>query len=94
MRNHFSFEIPFMRYRKVLLTISAVMSVLAIVGLIVRGVTFGIEFQGGTEIDFYDTGAITIDDMREALVRPTRRLLPSTRTPLLLPSGSLPRATT
>ena len=68
MRNHFSFEIPFMRYRKVLLTISAVMSVLAIVGLIVRGVTFGIEFQGGTEIDFYDTGAITIDDMREALV--------------------------
>ncbi len=68
MRNHFSFEIPFMRYRKVLLTISAAMSVLAIVGLIVRGVTFGIEFQGGTEIDFYDTGAITIDDMREALV--------------------------
>ena len=68
MRNHFSFEIPFMRYRKVLLTISAVMSVLAIVGLLVRGVTFGIEFQGGTEIDFNSTGDITIERMREALV--------------------------
>ena len=52
MRNHFSFEIPFMKYRKVLLTISAVMTVLAVVGLLVRGLTFGIEFQGGTEIDF------------------------------------------
>lgn len=68
MRNHFSFEIPFMRYRKVLLTISAVMTVLAIAGLAIRGVTFGIEFQGGTEIDFYDTGDISIEQMREALV--------------------------
>ena len=68
MRNHFSFEIPFMRYRKVLLTISAIMSAVAIVGLLVRGLTFGIEFQGGTEIDFNDTGAITIDQMRDELV--------------------------
>ena len=68
MRNHFSFEIPFMRYRKVLLTISAIMTVIAIVGLAVRGLTFGIEFQGGTEIDFNNTGDITIDAMRDALV--------------------------
>ena len=68
MRNHFSFEIPFMRYRKVLLTISAIMTVVAIVGLVVRGVTFGIEFQGGTEIDFNSTGDITIEQMRKALV--------------------------
>ena len=68
MRNHFSFEIPFMKYRKPLLTLSAVMTVLAIVGLIVRGLTFGIEFQGGTEIDFNSTGNITIEQMREALV--------------------------
>lgn len=67
MRNHFSFEIPFMRYRKVLLTISAIMSVLAIAGLIVRGLTFGIEFQGGTEIDFYNTGDLSIEGMRSAL---------------------------
>ena len=67
MRNHFSFEIPFMKYRKVLLTLSAVMTVLAIVGLLLRGLTFGIEFQGGTEIDFNGTGDISIEQMREAL---------------------------
>ena len=67
MRNHFSFEIPFMRYRKILLTISAVLSVLALVGLLVRGLTFGIEFQGGTEIDFNNTGDVSIEQMREAL---------------------------
>lgn len=68
MRNHFSFEIPFMRYRKVLLTISAIMTAVAIVGLAARGLTFGIEFQGGTEIDFNDTGDISIEQMRSALV--------------------------
>ncbi len=68
MRNHFSFEIPFMKYRKVLLTFSAIMTVFAIVGLAVRGLTFGIEFQGGTEIDFNDVGSIGIDQMRGALV--------------------------
>lgn len=67
MRNHFSFEIPFMRYRKILLTISAILSVLALVGLLVRGLTFGIEFQGGTEIDFNNTGDVSIEQMREAL---------------------------
>ena len=68
MRNHFSFEIPFMKYRKNLLTFSAIMSVLAIVGILVRGLTFGIEFQGGTEIDFNNTGDISIEQMRDALV--------------------------
>lgn len=68
MRNHFSFEIPFMRHRRLLLSISAVLTVLALVGIAVRGISFGIEFQGGTEIDFYDTGDITIDEMRAALV--------------------------
>lgn len=68
MRNHFSFEIPFMRYRKQFLTFSAAMTMLAIVGIIARGLVFGIEFQGGTEIDFYDTGDITIEQMRAALV--------------------------
>lgn len=68
MRNHFSFEIPFMRHRRTLLTISTIMTVVALAGLAVRGITFGIEFQGGTEIDFYDTGEVSIDQMRTALV--------------------------
>lgn len=67
MRNHFSFEIPFMKYRKVFLTFSSILTALAIVGLLVRGLTFGIEFQGGTEIDFNDSGDVTIEQMRDAL---------------------------
>jgi preprotein translocase subunit SecF/SecD/SecF fusion protein len=36
------------------------------VGVLVRGLTFGIEFQGGTEIDFSNTGDITIEQLRGA----------------------------
>lgn len=67
MKSHFSFEIPFMRYRRQLLTISAVLLVVSLVGIATRGLTFGIEFRGGTEIDFSSTGAISIEEMRAAL---------------------------
>ncbi|MBQ9059092.1 MAG: protein translocase subunit SecF [Atopobiaceae bacterium] len=67
MRSGFSREIPFMDARKILLGISAVLCVLAIVGILVRGLVFGIEFIGGTEIDFYNTADITIEQMRSAL---------------------------
>ena len=67
MRSHFPFEIPFMKHRKKFLLIALALVVLAIVGLLVRGLVFGIEFQGGTEIDFQNTGEITIDQMRAAL---------------------------
>lgn len=66
MRSHFSFEIPFIQNRKFMLGASALLSVLAIVGVLVRGLTFGIEFQGGTEIDFSNTGDITIEQIRGA----------------------------
>ncbi len=69
MRSHFSFEIPFIPHRKQFLTVSLVLVVLSIVGLVVRGLVFGIEFQGGTEIDFRDTGDITIEQMRDALTQ-------------------------
>ena len=67
MRSHFPFEIPFMKHRKKFLLIALVLVVLSIVGILVRGLVFGIEFQGGTEIDFQNTGEITIDQMRAAL---------------------------
>ncbi len=67
MRSHFPFEIPFMKHRKKFLIIALVLVVLSIVGILVRGLVFGIEFQGGTEIDFQNTGEITIDQMRAAL---------------------------
>jgi len=69
MLSHFSREIPFMKHRRVLLGISATLVVLSVVGLIARGLVFGIEFQGGTEVDFTDTGSITIEQMRDALVK-------------------------
>ena len=67
MRSHFSREIPFIQHRRQLLALSVVLIVLAVVGLVVRGLVFGIEFQGGTEIDFTGTGDISISEMRDAL---------------------------
>lgn len=67
MRSHFKHEIGFIPHRKQLLGLSVCLIVLAIVGIAVRGLVFGIEFQGGTEIDFHDTGDITIEQMRDAL---------------------------
>lgn len=69
MRSHFSKEINFVGKRKVFLSLSAVLIVLAFVGIAVRGLVFGIEFIGGTEIDFRDTGSITIEQMRNALAQ-------------------------
>lgn len=67
MRSHFSFEIPFIYRRKTFFAISCALVVLALIGIAVRGLVFGIEFQGGTEIDFSNTGSITIEQMRSAL---------------------------
>ena len=49
MRSHFAHEIPFMKHRRKLLSVSATLVILAIVGLLPRGLVFGIEFQGGME---------------------------------------------
>jgi len=67
MRSHFSHEIPFISHRKVFLTVSAVLVIVSVVGFVARGLVFGIEFLGGTEIDFRGTGDITIEQMRDAL---------------------------
>ncbi len=67
MRSHFSHEIPFISNRKVFLTVSAVLVIVSLVGLVARGLVFGIEFLGGTEMDFRDTGSITLEQMRGAL---------------------------
>lgn len=69
MRSHFRKEISFIPHRRVFLSISSVLVVLAVVGLVLKGLVFGIEFQGGTTIDFHDTGSITIAAMRDALLQ-------------------------
>ncbi|WP_028264516.1 protein translocase subunit SecF [Atopobium fossor] len=67
MRSHFSRELPIITHRRIFLGLSAVLIALSLVGLLARGLVFGIEFSGGTEIDFYNTGNISIEHMREAL---------------------------
>ena len=67
MRSHFKRELQFIPHRRVFLGISCVLVILAVIGLVVRGLVFGIEFQGGTTIDFHNTGEVTIDQMRSAL---------------------------
>lgn len=67
MRSHFAHEINFMGHRRQLLTFSALLIVLSLVGLLARGLVFGIEFRGGTELDFQNTGNISIAQMRAAL---------------------------
>ncbi len=60
------FNIDFMGKRNYMFAFSAVLLVIAIVALIVRGLSFGVEFSGGTEIDITGTGNITIEQVREA----------------------------
>lgn len=67
MRSHFSREINLIGHRRAFLAVSAMLVVLAVVGILVRGLAFGIEFVGGTEVDFRDTGSVTIEQMRQAL---------------------------
>ncbi len=50
------------------LTISAVVMVLCIGGLFVRGLNYGIEFSGGTLTEFDPRGEVSLDDVRDAVV--------------------------
>ena len=53
-------------HRKVFLTIACI-AIVAVVGIVgIRGVSFGIEFIGGTSIAFHDTGDVTTDQLRDA----------------------------
>lgn len=47
--------------------ISAILLVLSIVGIAYKGLNFGIEFQGGTSIDFRNTAAVSTEEMRTIL---------------------------
>lgn len=53
-------------FRKIFLTVAAVVMV-AIVGIVgVRGMNFGIEFVGGTSIAFHNTGDASLEEVRDA----------------------------
>lgn len=59
-------DINFLGYRRVFLTVAAVVMVacFAVAGL--RGLNFGIEFVGGTSVTFHGTGEATLEQMRDA----------------------------
>jgi SecD/SecF fusion protein len=59
-------EIDFMGHKRWMFAFSAVLLVVAIGSLVVRGLTFGIEFQGGTVMTF-STESVTVEDLRGAL---------------------------
>ena len=59
-------DIPFLKYRKIFLSLAAVVVIAAVAIIGVRGLNLGIEFVGGTSITFNDTGSVTSDQMRSA----------------------------
>jgi len=60
------FNIPFMKYRFVMLGVSGALMLASIIALATIGLQFGIEFQGGTVIDVPDAAEVTIEEMRAA----------------------------
>ena len=62
------FHIDFLGHRNIMFAISGVLLVISIAALLLPqfGLTFGMEFQGGTSINFVNTGAVTIEQMRKA----------------------------
>ena len=63
---HRKFNIDFMGNRRIMFAVSAVLLVIAIAALVVRGLTFGVEFTGGTVINVVNAKSITIEEMRKA----------------------------
>jgi len=60
-------NIDFLGNKKWLFAFSAALIALSIGSLAIRGLVFGIEFQGGTVMTFVADGGVTTDDMRSAL---------------------------
>jgi SecD/SecF fusion protein len=60
-------QIDFLGNKKWLFAISAILIVVSIASLAIRGLEFGIEFQGGTVMTFVGTNSVSTDEMRGAL---------------------------
>lgn len=59
-------NIDFLGNRKYMFALSAILLAIAIGSLAFKGLTFGIEFQGGTAIDIENSGDVTIEEVRAA----------------------------
>lgn len=63
-------QIDFIKYRKVMYGISAFFVLACIVGLIIKGPTFGIEFKGGKSYVVHFEKSVPVEDIREVLNAP------------------------
>ena len=61
------FNIDFMGNRRIMFGISAVLIIVAVAALGLRGLKFGVEFTGGTVINVVNARTVTIEQMRKAL---------------------------
>jgi SecD/SecF fusion protein len=59
-------HINFMAYRRILLCFSGLLIIASVAGFVINGLSLSIEFQGGTSINFSNTGTITETEMRNA----------------------------
>jgi SecD/SecF fusion protein len=62
------FNIDFMGHRRIMFAISTILLVVSIGALAIRGLTFGIEFIGGTVIVVTDAGNATEGEMSKAFI--------------------------
>ncbi len=69
MARLFKKEINFLKHRRIFFIVSLLLIVATLIAIPIRGLNFGIEFVGGTSIEFKDTGDLTIEEMREQVNR-------------------------
>jgi len=64
---HFKSDIPFMRYARTTTVVSALTFALAVFFLATRGLNFGIEFTGGTEMELHYQAPPDLTQLQETL---------------------------
>lgn len=70
--------IPFMKYRHILNGISVISFVLAIFFIFTRGLSFSIEFTGGTQLEVHYPSAVNTEVVREELKSVSKEVLVQT----------------
>jgi SecD/SecF fusion protein len=61
------FRIDFLGHRNIMFGVSLVLIAVSIGAIAIRGLAFGVEFQGGTVIDVVDSGEVSAAQMEDAL---------------------------
>lgn len=66
MRRSLSHDINFLGNRNIFFAISLCLIAVSLIAIVFKGINFGIEFTGGTEITFTEVDGISIEQMRTA----------------------------